>query len=162
MQIEKGFSLIECIIYCFILMLIISISSSFVSKSLMQLKESRVLMQSMISLYACADVITHDIYQLDQSLPYCIIKDSELVFSGKDYHIGWHFYNKKIYRTIGQFDFNKKSWHEKSIALVAAQIEKCIFIFDKNHNQLQSITVELKGHTTLITKKISLINRIIL
>ena len=133
-----GFSLIECIVYCFIVSILsVLIFKFFILHSSFFINTARKQQQT-VSLYALIDLLTRDI-QMAQTIQIQSFPSS----------IGWHLEKGRLYRTVG-----------KSTAVLAKDVKEfsLSFLSSFDHKKIK-VSILLDSMNVSYEKVIPLINR---
>lgn len=143
---SRGFSLIECLLYCAIMTLLAMLVFEFFLKSRMMAHQLTQQTKQIMAVQAAYDFILRDMEQARVDSQFWDSSDAQAVICkvGKTC-IGWSLRNKKLYRTVGQYDFAFGYWTSKSAALVAQSISHFSYQTHRNNNTVLAVDIRLEA-----------------
>jgi hypothetical protein len=157
-----GFSLIEFLIYCTLLMFMSFLVLQFFyihSRGLFAIAQKN---QSAISLYNCFDILNRDIQSAYSQPEYWHYSSDEIVFKTNNECIGWVLKNKNVYRIKGDYNFLSGHWNTKSKTLLFKHAKKFEITLIKGEQRIIQVKalIETNQGSTLY-KTIALINKVV-
>ena len=128
MTIKHGFSLIECMIYCFLFsLLVMMIFSLAINTQIKTTKQSNIA-ASLIGVHAAQDLFARDIRQAyELSSSWKKINKEELVWHSNGIDIGWEFVQGKLFRIEGAYNMQAQKWTQKIKSLIADKLKQVTF-----------------------------------
>jgi type II secretory pathway component PulJ len=136
---NKGFSLIECLLYCAISALLITISMhSFVAIQTHNKKELARIKQS-IELANALSLIIRD---FEQSTSVVSTREDANICSLPHTDVGWYVHTGWLVRYQGVYNSNTSTWHCCTENKVASHIKHCSI-----EQKFQSVTCTLTDDT---------------
>lgn len=138
-----GFSLVECMVYVCIMMLLSFFATEFFARNYLQLNSYIKKNNSLMSLYAAQDALSNDLALADDDEMYWIQKTNELICKTIQSDVGWHVHNKTLYRVSGEYDFNRQQWNKKNKALIAPHVTAFSYWLERKNKRVVSVQSNL-------------------
>jgi len=161
MQHPKGFSLIECLVYCAVMGSLCMLAFSYFSRQNQALSNFIASAERTMACHATISLLSADIARADSSVMHWHKDHHELVWRSSDHAIGWHWRENTIYRSKGDYDFVRHAWINKSTALVARHAVHFELIPKENNGRVIGVHYRLEDGTTSYQRIALLINRAI-
>ena len=113
----NGFSLIECMIYCFLfIMLVTTVFRWFTITH----QQAMSVMRSPMHLACALDMFVRDVRMAPSSAhAWKKVTDDELIWQGNGQDIGWHIFQGMLWRYQGSYNASNDTWRKKSKNVVA-------------------------------------------
>lgn len=93
------------------------------------------------------------------------ITNHELIWSSSRADVGWVMKENMLMRIEGAFNDKSNTWHDKTVSVVARNINDLIFHVDSNGTYVFAVTIEcdtlVNGKRYAIDRSITLRNRVI-
>jgi hypothetical protein len=120
---NHGFSLIECAIYCCILMIMSVITFTFIARTLTTIGQSNEQIQKALWLEAAHDLLRVDIQEASCDIGDWRIDGQQFICKGVQEWYGWRLKGESLYRIKGIYSNAMDQWSHKSESLVARQVQ---------------------------------------
>lgn len=116
---KKGFSLIECSVYCCILMILSMMAFEFLARvnSTIHLKNNEI--HKALGIHAAHDLLRSDIQQAGALYADWHVGDKSIICKGAQEWYGWLLKGESLYRIKGVYNVNQQQWITKAESLVA-------------------------------------------
>lgn len=157
---ERGFSLIECLIYCTVMSLLALLVFEFFLKNSLTARQFTKQGKQVMSTHAAHAFLANDIQcaachksSWDVSDPHAF------VCRVGQAAVGWHVKDGSLYRTSGQYDFAFGYWVHKSRSLVAERTQFAYQVY-QNAQTITGMDTQLQAdrahskRTTYLTNKV--------
>lgn len=155
----KGFSLIECCIYIFILGIITSLAFKYTLSSVMQCAKGRQLLQQYCTEQSIMRLIAKDIQMaLPEKNNWEPSNALTLVGTCSNFHFAWQLKGESLYRSMGTYDFFHKRWIKRSESLIAQAIQSFNYTLVEQMGVIQSIEIMVEIANRKIIRSIALYN----
>lgn len=150
---SKGFSLIECMLYCAIVAVIMLLWFNGVASFIRTCTTQANQINSLSAVYSALDVLVRDIRKAPNlASAWPLITDSIFVF--EEFHdspesptqtnsssIGWEYKDKQLLRYQGNYKSNKQEWTKRAKSLVLSDVETCSFSFNLVNQTMVAVTI---------------------
>jgi type II secretory pathway pseudopilin PulG len=154
----KGFTLIECLVYCAIASCLSMMIFTFFNRTVTGIRQFSAHQHDMVAQWSAQQLLHKDIQTANNEAINWDISASLFVCKIGTDSIGWHSDNHKLYRTKGIYDFIARRWLKKSVSLVAQNIERFDCAADQNQTIIEGVSYHLCLGTYQLHKKIPLIS----
>jgi len=125
---HKGFSLIECTIYCFLFAVLVTMVFTWATRMQMLVVQKNNAGSSLMSAHAAQDLFARDVSMAyAQSTSWKKRAEQELIWHTRDVDVGWIFDQGKLFRIEGVYATSTQSWVKKSKSLIADHLTKVTF-----------------------------------
>lgn len=141
---RKGFSLIECMIYCiltiFLLYLVVPWSIRVLSLNAIIFKNIQLFVDTSIT----RDLFVKDIFDSSNHKDNWIIVSEKCLLwrNQRNSYIEWSCKNNALYRSVGIYNEKEKKWNKKHTDLVLKDVKEAYFTIDQTPSQIQLITLQ--------------------
>ncbi len=153
----KGFSLIECIIYCAITSFLSVMLFIFFSRTIAGVRLFSAHQQEIVAQWAVQRILRADIQMASNHPEQWQVSASSLICKVGNECIGWKMQNGNLYRTIGSYNFLNRRWGKKSTALVANNVTHFENTLKENQKLIEAVSYDLHFNTRACHKKIPLL-----
>lgn len=121
---QKAFSLLECMIYIAIFIIIAHLLVSFVSIIYNKHVSSNSKMQAVLNFYSAGDLLINDLRKALPDKKYWNVKNNSIMFYKSAYEIiTWRVKNKNLIRESRMYDVKSRKWSKKVASVVAQTID---------------------------------------
>lgn len=136
---REGFSLVECMTYCCIMMSLSFFATEFFSKNYRQLASYIKKNNQLMCVYTAHDALHNDILYASDNSDDWIEKTNELICKTMQADVAWRLKDHSLYRSSGVYDYERKKWHKKNTALIAHQITQFTYMVEKKGDRVVSV-----------------------
>jgi len=161
---NHGFSLIECMVYCSILMILSVMTFTFIARITTTISQSNSRMQQALWLEAAHELLRADIQQASCNVnEWCVQEKNQFVCKGAQEWYGWRLKGENLYRMKGIYDCNAQQWLEKSESLVARHVQlfKPVVHIEKELVKAVHCTLALR-HSSRVEETVHVMNGVCL
>lgn len=128
MHVTKGFSLLECMVYCAGMVTVITILCYFFTRMHGVYVKQYRFANYITWLYSVQEFIRADLEQAPIALSkWKKLMPSELIFTSGARDIGWTVKKGQLRRIIGHYDIQTQRWISKHSSLVIDKVTKVSF-----------------------------------
>jgi len=154
-----GTSLLECITYLLITVLVTNICCVMLSAGYRFFVEHARRARQLAEVYTAADLFARDIRSAPSGYGcWKVLHTQELVWLQGVGALGWLYKKNKLWRVSGTYDEMRGTWSKKAKTLVARKLESCRFLprrrFDRGNEGIAAFDLELASDTTVLTLSI--------
>jgi len=172
MKHASGFTIIEWLIYFFLITTVLTGIFHFVATTQQKLLHLSKKSSAVAQLCGALDALVHDLATAPTDLQkWTLLGPGQISWKKSDGTIGWNLNKKNLYRSYQQFDKNKQAWGKKKKNIVARGVESIQFIpsyekfFAGNKQLVQTITCKLRyvveGRISTVERTVLLRNRVV-
>ena len=149
--IQKGFSLIECLVYCFLSLLLGTLLFNWVSSTQALLVQSRKQCQLLVDRAGIFDVWSSDIVMAPSNpAAWKKIDRTHVVWQGTELDIGWLFEGNALYRITGSY--SNGAWNHATKSLISNSTKQASFsVLYGADSALSSVTLTCDGYAQNVT-----------
>lgn len=120
-KLQRGFSLIEFLIYFLITQVFLFISMHWSALQVLSIKNQMHTCMRSMGLYAAHDVLINEVRTIDTNKIFT--SDNFFVWRHSGVDIGWELDENKLFRCEGIYDYDEHTWTSRRKNLVADSIK---------------------------------------
>lgn len=154
----KGFSLIECLVYCVIASILSIMVFTFFNQTITKIHIFSVQEQEIVGQWSAQQLLRKDIQMANSQLSDWDILEKAFVCKIGTRCVGWQLKNGSLYRFKGDYDFLSHQWQKKSTALVIRNLHDFALAIQQNQRLIEAITYTLQFNKVAINKKVFFMN----
>lgn len=155
MNMRAGFSLIECLVYCFLFCMLTVLVFGWVGALQVSLAKKDKESMSDLDIYSSLDLFIRDAMNCPRNaVNWKKITPTQIIWHRASEDIGWNWHDGALYRITGEY--NGTTWINKFQSLVSNTTERIHFSVIQNKNEITSVT----WNSNIISRRIVLRNRI--
>jgi len=156
---RRGFSLIECMVYCVALGILMVCCFNGVLVVYMNLAAAGNRAMCSTGLYGAHDQLVHDIRLAPaERAAWKKIEKQELVWRGKKEDMGWSVKDDRLLRLTGQYHAENNKWHKKVTSVVLTSVKSVAFAVQADADWVQAIRVILQKKSDSVASMVVLRN----
>lgn len=156
----KGFSLIECLIYCAVASCLSVMAFAFFNRTITGVHLFANRQHEILGHWSAQQLLRKDIQMASAQAADWHIKNSVLICKVNGECIEWQLNNNNLYRSKGNYNFRSHQWEKKNTALVAKGVTYFEIVSAMNHQFITSISYDLAIGKITLHKTMCLANGI--
>lgn len=131
MNVRSGFSIVECLVYCFLFCLLCVLIFDWVGASQISLAKIHKKSVHLLDAYGAMDSFVQDALSApSEAIAWKKITENEIIWQTHEGAVGWAWSGASLYRTTGTYD--AMQWTRSTKNLVSNSLARVQFAVHRN------------------------------
>lgn len=141
----KGFSLVECLVYCVVCSVFFILTFQWILKAHMVLKKQNTISNQIINECTAQDILLRELRQAPgQKKLWKKIAPQEIIWTNNAVDIGWSFEKNHLIRYEGSYSSKLEQWSQTTKSIVGS-----LKVFNIEITTIKKFNVDWVAHATI-------------